>query len=239
MKKIFCTVAVLFTGIAGFSQDVIITKTGEQIRAKITAVTDESITYKKYHDQEGATFTLKTDKIKIISWENGDVDDYEKLHTEVDIKSNGDTPKSEEVPPYIERQGKSFYLNNGIVYNEMEFKNFLTHNNLSPIWDKYENGRGLLSTGGVLIGIGLVLDVAGTVIFYRSTEPMLGIILCSIGGALEIAGIPTAIVGAVKRNRAINDYNTIYAGRPRFQYSQNITFKAGIMGNGIGFKINF
>jgi len=240
MRKLILVLAGS-VGFTAFSQDVIVTKSSEQIRAKIIEVTDDAVSYKKYHDQEGATFILKKDKIKIISWENGDVDVYEEVVSEQNVPSVVES----DILPYITRKFGSFHLDNGMVYDRDQFKRFLMEKNLSPIWAKYSSGQNLQITGCVLIGVGIGIQVIG--FSFTNNNGIIGALealfvgypLIVIGGIVTTVGIPLAIVGTVKKHNAINDYNGYYAGKPRTQYSQNLTFKAGLTGNGLGFTLNF
>jgi hypothetical protein len=218
-----------------FSQDVITTQSGETIKAKIIEVTEDNVSYKKYHDQQGATFILKREKIKTIAWENGDVDVYK------DVVGKPDAAKESDVLPYINKKMGEFHFNTGQVYDEEHFKRFLVDKNLSHIWTKYSSGKNLLIAGWGLIGGGIVLEIVGGVVMANGNwdDELIGLPVSIIGGLLIYAGIPTAIVGTVRKTRAINDYNTMYAGRPCPQYSQNITIKAGFVGNGLGFTLNF
>jgi hypothetical protein len=225
-------------GFTAFSQDVIITNSNEQIRVKIVEVTDDAVSYKKYHDQEGGTFVLKKDKIKIILWENGDVDEYKEVVSEQKVPA---VQESENLP-FITRKFGGFYLDNGKTYDRNQFKQFLIDKNLSPIWMKYSSGQNLLITGWVLMGSGVgICLIAGTIVNSGGILDALfiGLPLYFIGGLVGIAGIPLAIAGTVKKNVAISDYNNNYAGKPRTQYGQNVTFKAGFTGSGLGFSLNF
>ena len=253
MKKVLLIAMTVFFAKTSFSQDVIITKTGESIRTKIIEVTDETISYKKYNDQEGATFILKRDKIKVISWENGNVDDYEKENIKEEkvlptqnVKEDVSLGEvSNNLPFIMNRKGRTFYMDNGQIYDEIQFKQFLMEKNLGGIWIKYSNGKKLMNTGLILIGGGVFLEIVGLVVTVNGAmngsygQYMAGSVFCALGGLAEIAGIPIAIVGGVRRNRSISDYNTIYGGKPRPQYSQNITLKAGSTGKGLGFTLNF
>ena len=237
-KHVICTIAILFSAVNGFSQDVIVTKTGEQIRAKIIEVTEDNISYKKYHDQEGATFILKKDNIKIISWENGDVDEYEKVTSKQAIPAVNET----DILPYVYKKTGTFYLDNGKEYDGEQFKQFLIEKNLSHIWTKYSSGKNLQIAGWGVIGGGFALEAIGAVLMYSGDfgdALFFGLPISIIGGLMIYAGVPMAIVGTVRKNRAINDYNAMYSGRPCPQFSQNVTFKAGVVGNGIGFSLNF
>ena len=218
------------------SQDVITTKTGEKIQAKIIEVSDENVSYRRYHDQQGATFILKTEKIQTIAWENGDVDEYKEVLLEGLSAVRGDN-----VFPYINRKFGDFYLDNGQVYNREQFKRFLTETNLNHIWMRYSSGNSLLIAGWAVIGGSAVFGIVGGVLMSDNLFDALffGIPMLIISGVSFYVGVPLAISGAVRKQKAINDYNAIYAGRPYNQYSQNITIKAGCIGNGLGVVLNF
>jgi len=234
---------LILTAICGmcfnaFSQDVITTVSGENIKAKVTEVTEETVSYKKYHDQDGATFVLKKEKITKIAWENGDVDEYGKT---VAVEQNNAVSNPQQNLPFVEKRFGSFYLDNGSVYNEAEFKRFLMEQHLGSVWNQYSSAKIILTTGYILIGCGVGFELffgvlAGigswNALFFAPTFLVLGILS-------GLAGIPTAIAGAVKKSTAISDYNSIYAGKPRPQYSQHVTYKIGLVGNGLGFSLNF
>ena len=234
-KLVFILVCcVHFTAV---SQDVITTKTGESIRAKIIEVSDENVLYKRYNDQQGATFILKTEIIKRIAWENGDVDEYKEVVSEQELP----ILKESSVLPYISRKHGSFYLDNGQVYDEEQLRQFLVEKNLNHVWTRYASGKNLFTAGWAVIGGGAALYSVGifTIFSNHGFNDDMGLPFMFIGGAALYAGIPLAIVGTVRKSRAINEYNAMYSGRPRNQYSQNISIKAGYTGNGLGFVLNF
>ena len=146
--------------------------------------------------------------------------------------------KNNDKLPFIDRQGSTFYLSDGKICNEEQLGRFLIEKNLNGIWIKYSNGKNQLAGGWGMIGVGVVFELIGLVAslegYYR-----IGIVAFVMAGISESAGIPIAIVGAVIKNRAISNYNMLYGGKSPNQYSQDVTFKAGIVGNGIGFSLNF
>jgi hypothetical protein len=246
MKKVlFLILAVVFFVKSGFSQDVIVTKSGESIRAKILEVTEENISYKKYKDMEGATFILKKENIKLISWENGDVDDYEKALPQQEETEVVLTDISAKLPYILKRQSKIFFLDNGQTLNEEQMKNFLMEKNLTPVWITYSSGKRLLNTGLIMIGGGVLLQAIGWTMMSVGADAgdigcfFAGSILYVGGGATAVAGIPIAIVGGCRRSQSVKDYNTLYGGKPRPQYSQNVTLNAVYTGSGLGFTLNF
>ncbi len=74
MKKIICLFVLFLLSIAGFSQDVIVLKSGEEIQAKIVQVTDNDVSYKKFDYQDGPTFVVSKDKIFMIKYADGTKD---------------------------------------------------------------------------------------------------------------------------------------------------------------------
>lgn len=73
MKKAFILIALLFgsIGMAG-AQDIITTKDGSDIQARILEVTNSEIKYKRFSNLEGPTFTINKSDILIIRYENGE-----------------------------------------------------------------------------------------------------------------------------------------------------------------------
>lgn len=58
------------------AQDVIIETSGTRTEARILTVNDAEITYKRFSNPNGPTYTKKIEKIARIEYENGDVDDF-------------------------------------------------------------------------------------------------------------------------------------------------------------------
>ena len=73
MKKLLLII-FLFAGlcISAAAQDIIRTKDGRTIEAKILEVGDSSISYKRYSNPNGPTFTLALSQIKSIEYQSGD-----------------------------------------------------------------------------------------------------------------------------------------------------------------------
>ena len=153
-------------------------------------------------------------------------------------KTGENIQKEDDVLPYIYKKMGSFYLDNGQVYDEEQFKQFLMEKKLNPIWMKYSSGKNLLIAGWAMIGGGTAFMIIGNVLTWNDLSQVfpIGVPLVVIGALAMYAGIPTAIVGAVRKNRAINDYNAMYARKP---WTQNITITAGCVGNGVGLVLNF
>ena len=73
-KNILCSTATLLFANLSFSQDMITTKTGEDIQAKVIDVTNDEVRYKKFDDQTGPILTISTLNLLMIRYENGSKD---------------------------------------------------------------------------------------------------------------------------------------------------------------------
>ena len=72
-KKYYVGIAFLslLMGVPSFAQDIIRTKTGKDISAKVLEINDDEVSYKMFDNQEGPTIRIGTDKLYKIIFENG------------------------------------------------------------------------------------------------------------------------------------------------------------------------
>jgi len=84
MKKLLLLIS-LFTGlcISAAAQDIIRTKDGRTIEARIIEVGTSNISYKRYSNPNGPTFTLALSQIKSIEYQNGDSDVFGRSNNTV------------------------------------------------------------------------------------------------------------------------------------------------------------
>ena len=73
MKKFLFAIGLLFGASAfSFAQDLITTKEGKDIQAKILEVNSTEVKYKKYNNIDGPIFTMKKSEILLVRYENGE-----------------------------------------------------------------------------------------------------------------------------------------------------------------------
>ena len=79
MKRVLFSAIVMlaFMGTA-IAQDVITTKDGNDIQAKILEVTNAEIKYKKFNNPDGPIFTLKKSEVLIVRYQNGENEVFDK-----------------------------------------------------------------------------------------------------------------------------------------------------------------
>jgi hypothetical protein len=75
MKKIVFTATLLLAAaLSTRAQDIITTKNGEDIQAKVLEVAPDVVKYKKFSNPDGPTFSLYKSEILMVRYENGDKD---------------------------------------------------------------------------------------------------------------------------------------------------------------------
>ena len=75
MKKIILTTLIaIFTLTLCFSQDVITTRSGESIQARVLEVGQTEIKYKKFDNPEGPVYWILKSVVLMVKYENGTVD---------------------------------------------------------------------------------------------------------------------------------------------------------------------
>ncbi len=74
MKRVYLTLLTVFFSISLYAQDIITTRSGEDILAKILEISQTEVKYKKHDNQEGPTFTLLKSTLLMIRYDNGSKD---------------------------------------------------------------------------------------------------------------------------------------------------------------------
>ena len=93
MKKIlFIFVCTLIIGTTS-AQDIILKKNADEIPAKILKVGNTEIEYKKWNNLDGPTYTIATNDIFIIKYQNGSKDIISANSTRTRSKITGNFPK--------------------------------------------------------------------------------------------------------------------------------------------------
>ena len=78
----------LLVNVPSFAQDIIKTKAGKDIEAKVLEITDEEVAYKMFDNQEGPTIKISTDKLYKILFENGSEYAFVEEHPSHNLPAN-------------------------------------------------------------------------------------------------------------------------------------------------------
>ncbi len=172
-KLILGTVFLLFSLNLLKSQDIVILKNGDEFKAKVDEVTDESIKYLKWENLNGAKYSCKKVDVFMIRYQNGYVEKFSKINVDVtekpsDIvvskeKTNHQVYQNAQID--IETEGPRFkfdlFLNTGEAYL-FDIGNFKSDFCLSKINHKYADlGIGISRQlrNGNIFGVDLIFGL--------------------------------------------------------------------------------
>jgi hypothetical protein len=74
MKKLLVFCIAAFASISSFSQDIIVLKTGDEIKSKVLEVTPDLVKYKKWENQDGPIYSSNKSEVFMIKYINGTKD---------------------------------------------------------------------------------------------------------------------------------------------------------------------
>jgi hypothetical protein len=96
MKKVLIFIFAITALNTTFSQDLIIKKSGDEIKSKVVELTSNEVKYKKFDNLNGPIFTLLKSEVFIIKYENGtkDIFSEESPKTDAIITNNSTTSKT-------------------------------------------------------------------------------------------------------------------------------------------------
>ena len=74
MKKLILFAILFVASYAAKAQDIIVMRNADEVMAKVTAITQDEVTYKRWSNLEGPTYTISKSQIFYIKYENGEKD---------------------------------------------------------------------------------------------------------------------------------------------------------------------
>ncbi|NOX86924.1 MAG: hypothetical protein GXO86_13335 [Chlorobi bacterium] len=92
MKKLLVIIFLFVFGYS-YSQDLIILKNGDEIRAKVTEILSETIKYKRATNLNGPTYSIEKSKVFMIRYKSGDKDIFNASENTGSVKKQKDKPK--------------------------------------------------------------------------------------------------------------------------------------------------
>lgn len=68
---LFSFIFLIFCSFSAFCQDVILKKSGDEIKAKVNEITETDIKYHKFDNLDGPAYTIKKSDVFMITYKNG------------------------------------------------------------------------------------------------------------------------------------------------------------------------
>ena len=220
---------VVVSALCATAQDVIFLGANDSIAAKVLSVGTSEITYQKWSNLEGPIYSIPVNQIAAIRYMNGTYDFFNTMNSKT---------KQEVLPNknmmLLIRSGNTYYCGNQVM-NKQAMLEWLSTQDCPAAFNQFSVGYRTASAGWFLMGFGLGLDLVGTIILARSSSNKAGAAIMGVGGALEIACIPTIAVGYSKMHQTVNMYNV--ACGTTAQVKPYWSLQASI--NGLGIAYNF
>jgi hypothetical protein len=233
MKKLFFFWISLVISITAHSQDIIIKKTGDEIKAKIVEIGINEIKYKRFDFQDGPVYTISKSDVVLIKYENGinevinsgstnnssNNNNYNNNSQTVVSPPMNNTSSQENVSEKIDYSMGS-YNQNGRYISKSRVINTLRATNDAQIKALLNKSKRTKVTGNIIAtALGIPLMVAGTVttlvgvgMIISDTNPDAAGV-ATVGGVMAGAGIllEFANIGfQSKSNKAIQEAVAIY-----------------------------
>lgn len=225
MKKAFILITMLFGSIGmACAQDIITTKDGSDIQARILEVTNSEVKYKRFSNLEGPTFTISKSDILIVRYENGENEVFKESDN---VQQNQYNQRN-----YQQAPRRGYYNPNGMntdaeIWEGMRYREYAPYYNhkyyvkqlgdpYSPVWCGIasaiipglgeciagEWGIGL-GTFGLNVGLSLISNVC-----FAEENYTLGYVFYGCALGVGIYSIFDAVIVAKIKNMYWQDINT-------------------------------
>lgn len=228
MKKLFFLCISLMISLVAYSQDIIIKKSGEEIKAKILEMGVNEIKYKRFDFQDGPVYTIGKNDVVLVRYENG----VNEVITS-SPSTTPTTPTAPVTPPAPEKVDNTIqnsmgsYRQNGRYISKTRVVSILKATNDPEILKLLRRSDAKRVTGtAVALGLGLPLIIVGSLTTIRGAVIMSdsytvdpdGKGILTVGAVMAGTGVMLQFMNIgfqVKSNNLIEDavaiYNSKYA----------------------------
>lgn len=230
MKRIFTMLFVVALALSANAQDVIFLGANDSIVAKVISVGTSEITYQKWTNLEGPVYSMSIGQIAAIRYANGTYDFFSNKN----IVSKEKSTQNSSI--MLTRSGNTYYYGNKVMNKDLMLE-WLETQNCSTAYTQFKKGLKTANVGWCLMVTGIAADIIGAVLIGTSKgeRSIPGIALSCVGGALEIACIPTIAVGYSKMHQTVNVYNMSCSATAQIKPYWSLQAS----NNGIGLAYNF
>ena len=246
-KSLFVVIFICVLRFSGFSQDIIMLRTGDEIQSKVEEVGIDIIRYHKFDNVSGPIYTIEKSKVFMIKYQNGSKDVFAEQNvsktntTQTPSGVENQTPKISTAPP-IQNNNLTYQSNKNI---------FLNYKRLSPrevkslmitypeIQKEYKSGRTYNTIGSCFMVPLFAAEFVAILqiinkkdhftdmpLLNRKYGPTLGIM-----GVGFVGYVTFATIGSTKIMKSVSDYNNKIT--PTTSYNFNIS------PNGLGVVMKF
>ena len=235
-----CKVFLVLAAVIGFvisanAQDVIVTKEGKKINAKVTEVNENDIRYKDFENINGPSYFMKKSEISTILYQNGKVDVFNNQPTTTttpQVNVNQNNMPQDNLKNEFDRIGT----------DDDAMLEFFRRNNFTKYYNDFSSACRMRSTGAALLGVGIGLSAGGFVflmtgLFVSDELFLAGLVLLPVGHVFTIVSIPVSAAAGGRKRSIKNDFAKEKFGVGGYTYQP--TLNLGFTGNGLGLTLKF
>lgn len=120
MKKIILIILLLMGWINASAQDIIITKEGQQISAKVIEIGEDKVKYNRWDNLNGPIYYISLSKITIIKYQNGTQDYFDNYEAPKNQIAESITKAGDNVSSSIDKTGGNLTSQVGKVAKQQD-----------------------------------------------------------------------------------------------------------------------
>lgn len=228
MRKYLVIGIIILNTMCLMAQDVIFRSSTDSIQAQVLTIGTTEITYRKWSNLNGPIYSMSINEIVAIRYANGTYDFFSNKSVETPEQ----TRQNNSI--LLTRSGNTYIYGNQVMDKKGTLE-WLYTRNCSAAYEKFLSGFQTANVGWIMMCIGLTMDIAGTIVIAKTVNSTAGGVLMGLGGAFEIACIPTIAVGYSKMHQTVDVYNATC--RATAQVKPYWAIQAS--NNGLGIAYNF
>ncbi len=103
LKKSLLFALCIFLTKVSFSQDIITLKNGEELKSKVLNIGQKDITYKKFENQEGPSYTIQKSEVFFVKYQNGTKEMFNQISKFSGNSSNLGKDEEQEIADDVEK----------------------------------------------------------------------------------------------------------------------------------------
>ena len=120
MRKIVLIVLFLMGWISSSAQDIIVTKDGQQVSARVIEIGEDKVKYNKWDNINGPIYYMSISKISIIKYQNGTQDSFIDFEAPKVQIADSITKAGDDVSSSIDRTGSKLTSQVGKVAKQQD-----------------------------------------------------------------------------------------------------------------------
>ncbi|MCB8994620.1 MAG: hypothetical protein H6538_03320 [Bacteroidales bacterium] len=186
-----------------YSQDVILLRTGDEIKATVNEISNDIIKYRKFENPTGPFYTISKSDVFMIKYENGTREVFENTDATTKPK-NQETTANEASGALTFKKPQSVYQKDLLLIpKEIRLK----YKDSDGALKYYNKGTQFIKTGKILAGASLAASIS-VGLLVKNPSPVFGWTAVGFSSASLIGSIWITVNGRHKIRKSVELYNS-------------------------------